>query len=297
MGNPKIRSVTAFRINNSILGGGEGHSERSRAYYYEFDENGNRVHEISYSDDEPEQEIKRVFNDGHLMNEEIHFITDDMKEIVKYEYDEKGLIQKVIRSYSDGSTEVAEYSYNDGHPSRKTIKDDDGEVETEDVFVYENGKLKEHTVIEYGEVKHHVLRRHNETGEPIEEVRKTEDGRTFKVVFEPKSDGKLPDTKVYNDQGKLVEVLVYRYDEQGRLVQELVETTNKGYRKMDTRYSYDDGNRITSEETLDQNGLVRKRISRQYDEDGTLVNEHVHEENPEIGSYYDLVTEFEYTHY
>jgi hypothetical protein len=293
----KVRSVTAFRVTNSIIGSGEGTSERDKAYFYEFDEDGNRIHELSFADGEEEQEVQRVYTNGHVVNEKIIFITDEVSEEVVYDYDDKGLIRSCTRTYSDGSTEKTEFTYDGDHLIRKVLLDDDGEAETEDVFKYENGRVTEHIQKEYGEEKKRSVRKYNEKGQEIEEIRSDDEGTVLKVIFEPKENDRMPDAKVYNADGKIIEAIMYRYDESGRLLQELVETTTKGFRRLDTRYTYDDNGRLILEETLDQNGVLRKRVNRVYDDHDMVVREHQHEENPDYGSYMDLTTEYEYTFY
>jgi antitoxin component YwqK of YwqJK toxin-antitoxin module len=115
------------------------------------------------------------------------------------------------------------------------------------------------------------------------------------VIFEPKEKDKMPNAKVMNADGKVIEAIVYKYDEEGRLLQELIESTARGFKRIDTHYTYDEQGRLVIEETIDHNGVIRKRIDRMYDESGMVISEHLHEENPEYGSYYDLTTEFEYT--
>lgn len=293
-GEKKIKAVKAYRITNSILINGNGESTRDLAYFYEFDDDGNRIAEISYEEGNPEHEVKRTFENGNLVCEQITFVTDGVSEVVNNTYDDGGLIVSSVRTYSDGSNEKTEYHYQDGRLIRKVLLDDDGEIESEDNFSYENGKLKEHSVTEYGLLKSKIVRSYNEKGQEIEEIRIDEEGNALKVYFEPKDDKRLPDIKICNSDGKVVEAVVHRYDETGRLMQEIVESSMKGFKRLDTRYTYDERGFLVKEETLDKDGLMRKRILREYDEEGVLQSEQVHEENPEYGTLVNLTTEFEY---
>ncbi len=293
----KVKSVKAYRITNNILINGEGDSERSLAYFYEFDDRGNRIKEISYDEGEAEQEVTRTFDNGNLMHETVLFITDQVSEEISHVYNSDGLICESVREYSDGSKERTTFEYEGKLLVKRVLYDDDGEVEQEDTFTYENGKVKDHTQMEYGALKKKAVRTYDDKGREIEELRTDEEGNELRVVFEPKDGDKMPDAKVMNTEGKVVEAIVYKYDDQGRLLQEMIESSAKGFKRLDTRYAYDEKGYLVKEETLDRNGLLRKRILREYDDDGILLSEQIHEENPEYGTLVNLTTEFEYEYF
>lgn len=291
----KIRSVKAFRITHSLISN-RTDTEREPAYYYEFDANGNRLLEVTYNDGEEEQKTERAYANSHLTEETIHFITDEMFEKVSYVYNDEGLLVKSNREYSDGSVESAEYTYEGKNLIRKVIVNDEGDVEEEDIFSYEKDRMISHQRKEDGEITLIVKRKYDEQGNLIEEERDDrQEENHFKVLYTPAGANKAPDMKVMNSSGKVVEALAHVYDENGRLLREIMESNYKGFKRHDTSYVYDDIGRIIAEETIDQNGLVRKRVSREYDGDHIVLAEHLHEENPETGLLYDMTTEFEYT--
>jgi len=99
-----------------------------------------------------EQQTLSEYNDtGFLVREVLREPDGEILEEKTFEPDDQQRVKKEFRHYLDGTFDVLEFFYDEkGHVVRKILSDDEGEVETEEVFEYRNGLLMKETLLESG---------------------------------------------------------------------------------------------------------------------------------------------------
>jgi hypothetical protein len=91
------------------------------------------------------------------------------------------------------------------------------------------------------------------------------------IVFN--ENGKETSTVQTNPQGKLITKVDVTYDENGNV-------TRRDYKDFYSKsvfYTYNDKNLVTSQELLDENGILLRKNLYEYDDEGNVIAEQTYE--------------------
>jgi antitoxin component YwqK of YwqJK toxin-antitoxin module len=265
-----IKSETIYRVHH--LPGEEIDFEQEledKQSYREFDESGRLLLEIAYTQDgDVADKVEHRYDKAGRLMETLVYGEDDevleRKELVWSDHD------KVIREfthYLDGSADTHDYFYDDsGNITGIEVKDDEGEMEFSERFVYEEDKV----------IK--VERRNGEDELTFSQedtyvngvittrkIWSSEETEPFTMIYQFNAAGHREQESRYNSRDQLIERNIFEEDEQGRVVL-LVEENRQ--RKNSTEFSYDEKGNVIRQSEYDLNGDLNHEIFRIYNEDG-----------------------------
>lgn len=112
--------------------------------YSEFNESGNPVREIRYSNSgEFEEEYLYEYDSGGGLASERYYPEQDILAEQKIYYrDDRGRIDHVEKTYQDGSVDTLRYEYDDSdHLIRVTTTTEEGEVEQVETFTWDGDRM------------------------------------------------------------------------------------------------------------------------------------------------------------
>lgn len=228
-----------------------------------------------------EQQTDYTYNEqGFLIREVLLDADGEILEEKSFEPDDSHRVSKEHRHYADGSFDTLTFTYDqNGQLIRKVLTDDEGSIESIEVFDYADGRL----------VKEEVR---NEEDEVVRQVEYTYDADRLldkKVLHDHETGQYIRQEYAYNEKGfreailsydeddNLVERVLLDLDEKGRPVG--VEEEDKK-KKNRTSMGYDDSDHILFQEETDMNGELVSRVRRHYDEQGLLTSTEVEVRNP-----------------
>ncbi|MFM2206223.1 MAG: hypothetical protein RL213_198 [Bacteroidota bacterium] len=248
------------------------------SFVAEMDEEGRVVRESKF-DAVGELEEKNEFRyspGGKLVEHVLLFAVEDVTERRVLRRDEKDLLLEELKMYGDDTGERTTYSYDpDGKPLEIVHYDEEGELDHREEVLY------------------------TEAGEPSERKRYDKSNRLVAEVKYLKSDVLTVEQKDYSEEGKLLSVSIIRYDAAGNEVSyeqstpdgklisavystydergNALERVYKDFYSKTVRSSYDESNRLLSQELFDGSGLLLRKNLYDYDENGRLAAEQVFE--------------------
>lgn len=265
MQNKKIQKQSTFRshhkLNNKselILG------EKSLINERMFDSDANRISEISYVNDEIEQENYYRYENNLCVEEKTIHTLDNLSEITFYTYYDSKLIEQQIKKYEYGN-EITNYKYEGQNLISKEVCDENGTIESSEKFYYENDIMIRYENMVENEL---VLKREIqlENGIPKEEKQwSKENDRTLTIKYTQWVKNLDPSYTVYNTDGKVLERVVRNYNSDNLIIEEIAETTNYGYSKLKTVYEYNEQKLLVKSETTNANGDVVSRTENLYE--------------------------------
>ena len=233
-----------------------------------YDEFGNLIKEITYNPPGiVDQTIESKYDDQDRMIEEICFDGDhELLEKTLFEWDAEGKKTKEEKHYLDGSFDITNFIYNsDANLIERIQRDDEGEVESKEVFIYQDKYLIEH--LKYGENEELENKKtfsfkegklsaeiHWDIIEQIEtrkEYRFTTDGNVEKELY-------------YNSKGDLVKKTEYLKYNNHNVVEFMEEDA---YHKNTTKLAYNENNNIILQEQINAAEEINHRIERIFDQD------------------------------
>lgn len=222
-----------------------------------FDHFGNEIGKMVYSYNE----------DSHLIAEETFDEFGNLEEKQTFKRDEKGKLLQSFIHYLDESVDMVDYAYNEnGRLIRKTVTNDDGEIESEDRFEYEADRLVLEVSVEQGEtIKKHEFS-YSDTDKPTEAKIRNQD-ETYRLVNDYDEHGNLVKTLKYDADDNLVEKHQMRYDAENQLVEKTEEDQMK---KNTISFVYDDKGLAVGQTETNSGGAMNHQVERDYDEDGRV---------------------------
>jgi len=266
---------------------------------YDHDSEGNLIQEISFTQaGEREQVASYTYdNKGMLASEKFIQEGDDFSEWREYVRDEQGNVVQEIHHFLDGSCDLVNYSYNEsGKLLKKSYTNDDGDLEREETFLYENEKLIEDKVVSFSgdilDIQSYTYHE-NATISSHEQQTLEEDGTVKFSSFYDESGNKIK-TLRYNTKGHLVEISKMFYDENNSLLRVEEETQAK---KSVVDYELLENKQFLKQTEKDEEGNVISSVSRRFDEEGRVLESMVFSEASPYQAAQDYSLRYEYEFY
>ncbi len=281
MEKPKIKTFKIFRQERS-------NEDKTLQLQRELDEKGNKLSELSYSEDGELMEEKywEYDSNGALIADKCIFIEEEVTEVVKYLYDEQGKLTLTHKSYGEaGDADSTYYIYNDGGKLiEKRTESSEGEVEHKEEMKYDGENLIQQIVYNYdGTIMEKSSFTYNEKGELLEELRYTsERNQELKILYDYPLVGKSPDTTVYNSKGNIVQRTRNSFDDKQRIVKEVIETVDLTVKKFTSLYAYDSVDNLIEVKLVDKNENLLSKIEYKHN-NFNLLSEEIHFEVVEEG--------------
>lgn len=196
-----------------------------------------------------------------------HYFADELSEEVEITYNDSGKPVKEVITFLDGSKTENLYRYNDaGKLEKKEVKDEEGGMEMEETFEYEDGELVRHAKYNSEGVltdEYKFIYREEDGKKVLSEELEEHplDGVQFRTVH--RKDGSV----TYDKKGGIYSSIKKVLDEKGREAENHVKTLN---RQVSIFYRYDEKDQLVGEER--QNGGMTNFISRKiYNNEGKLL--------------------------
>jgi hypothetical protein len=218
----------------------------------DFNENGLLTVEVNY-DEGGAIDSKRIFeldDNGTILVQMNYERQNDLIERTEFFDDDDAIQYRSEITTASGAKSIHEYHYNQlGNADKITIKNDDGEIEGYELFLF------------------------NENDQVREEIRlNQEHDIEFRKVLEY-SDHKLLTAEKYFDRDLLIRTTAYEYNERN-LVYRRTDFDHRTEGQTVNQYSYDlAGNQIL-DETFQNDKLTFKNYCL-YDENNNLIEERV----------------------
>jgi hypothetical protein len=264
-----------------------------------FDKKNNKIKEIILSEEGDEEQIiyYNYDDEGKIISEKHHFLFDEIEEETEFLY-EQGLLIEKKKKYSYGSVETTVYKYNsDKLPISILVLDEDGQEEESEFFEYEGKNLihylKQNALI--GK-ETEVWCKFDEKNRLIEEQRWSHtDFRTLTTLYDYTNNEDEPQIKIKNDKGTIIEAHIKEFNERKQLVKHEIQLVNNGLKTFITSYEYNDLDKISFLETVNQNGIKERSVIAHYDEKGLLISEIKSEYEVAISNINTFTLNYEYT--
>ena len=264
-----------------------------------FDEKSNKIKEVILSEEgDIEQIIEFEYNDqAKLITETHHFLFDDIHEKTSFKYENDLLIER-LKEYSYGSIETTHFNYNQDKLITAIITtDEDGEEEESEVFEYDGKNLvhqmKKNALIG---LESEIWYKYDEKNRIIEEKKWSQnDLKTYTLLYNYAKDEQEPDIKIMNDKGAVVEAHIKTFNQKKQVIKHEIQSANNGLKTLITSYDYDDNDKVTFIETINQKGITERSVLTNYDEQGLLISEIKSEYEVAISAINTFTLKYEYT--
>lgn len=245
----------------------------------EMDSTGNILMESKF-DNEGELEERNSYTYSALGKLEEHvllYAIDDVTERRVLKRNEKGHLLEEVKYYGDDAGEKIEYSY-DGKENISEIKrfDEEGDFDSKEEMKYdESGSLIERIRTDKnGAVIERLTFLQNSDSNEIEELEFHPDGKVkSKTVVRLNEKGKEVSSVQTTPDGKLIAAITTAYDERGNVL----ERHYKDFYSKSMRYTYDEQDRMLTQELFDGSGMLLKKNIYEYDEAGNIITEQTFE--------------------
>lgn|GEM_PF-804193 len=240
--------------------------------YRKFDESGNLVSEIAYSQDGSitDKIEYRYDQSGLLVETQVYGEDDEVLERKEVVRDNDGKIVRELTHYMDGSTDIQEYFYKDGKVLiGMEVKDDEGELEYAEKYFYEGDQMMK--VERWDTGQELVFSQEDSYKNGLITNRKiwsSEEEEPYTIVIDFNETGKRVQELRYDSNDQLVERNNFEEDENGHVVR-IVEENRQ--RKNTTEFTYDDKGNVLHQAESDLNGELNHEVMRVYNPDGDLI--------------------------
>jgi len=295
-----IESIKITRVAAKSGFNGQEPEETSFLFLEQyFDKKYNKVKEIILSEEGDEEQIIIYLydNEGRLIEEKHHFLFDDIEEVSNYTYENNLLVEKKT-AYSYGSVELTQWTYNENKlPLSIVVLDDEGGEEEREIFEYE-GKNLSHYLKQNALIGKdtELWMQYDEKDRLIEEKRWSQSNlKTYITRYDYSKNENEPDIKVMNDKGAVIEAHIKYFNEKNQMIKHEIQHVNNGLRTLVTTYQYNDLDKITFLETINQSGVKERSVIANYDENGLLQSEIKSEYEVAIGNINTFTLNYEYT--
>ena len=239
--------------------------------YLKMDGQGNIIEDKTFDSEENiENFIKRIFNDDNKLMEESFFdgFDDQPYETRQFTYDEKGILSSGKINYMEDEVEQ-QYTYSpEGKLLQKIVVYSDGTSYIENEYEWEQDNLMKLTENDEGDPVSTKKMTYNEQGQIIElstEEYLNKDHQTEKYEY----DGdKLTKQSIFNYRGDLMTTVKNRYEGE-LLVEKTMENSVQFFKHL---YKYDEQGRKIQESVLNRDDLVLTDYLTKYDDNGLKLN-------------------------
>ncbi len=273
----KIKSTSIYRYNYIIqnINADEVDLEEYLFQYFEYDTKGNETLEVNYTPDGVVQDkTEKQYDDAGRFTEQKYYDGEDLlAEHLSFERDEQGKILKEYLHYLDGSKDTTTYEYDqDGKLVSKILRDDEAQVEQEEVFAYEGGQRVLYENYEGGELVKKEESGFDEAGNLVSTHVTDHELEDFYRLEHEYEDGKRIRSFRYDEGNKLIEKLEFRYEQEN--VKLVVQQSPVG--KVVQQFEHDEKGNVLKQEEFNKDNQLNNSIERTYDEDGNLLEEKVY---------------------
>lgn len=263
-----------------------------------YDVAGHLVEEKSFNrDGEQGEHNEYVYNDqGQLTETLIYYEGNELAERHAFTYGDDGklLTEKIL--YQESYADYVYFTYDsNGNLIERRHADEDGEVESQQKYVYDGPRLMQETSLgSEGEMLADIRYEYDENGRLVKSYHKgREDHEEYSMVYEYDEAGNRDCVERYNKDGQIMARTTMTHDAKGNVVESFDEDTAKS---STTKYQYDEKDHNILEEDFNEKEELNYRIERIYDDAGELIESLVymdrHDQGPD--QYYSVRVEFEY---
>ena len=284
-----MKTIKGIRVNSAFVNQ-DGDTEHDfLSLLTQFDDKGNVVEEISYSEaDVIESKSSFIYDhDGHLLEETTWLDEEEISDKKKYTYNEEGKIRWIEIEYSDGSQSKHAIEYSD-KLIKLTITDENGQFDGSEIRKFnENGQIIELTRIDSdGQTEQRFISEYDEKQNLISNIEFDRDGdiRVKRRYEYDEKNRRITDTG-YNLSDEINYSKTYTYNDADQLEQETVddytiiyEYDEKGKDTRQITYKNEEIESIKLFRYTDD-GLLDEEISVHAGEEYTLVPQLLHEED------------------
>ena len=102
--------------------------------------------------------------------------------------------------------------------------------------------------------------------------------KELKILYDFVLPNKIPDTTVYNKEGKIVQRSRHTFNDKQQLVKEITETVQGGIQKFETTYLYDENNNVVESKLVDKNENLISKIVYKHSNHNLPIEEIHYEE-------------------
>lgn len=298
----KIKSISKFITTYNLTTTYDDTVEETKRFlsYIEYDMNGNTCCDKTYNEEGIcENYCKRVYNENHQMAEEYLF---EMEEDIPYEsrknkFDENGFLIESEVNYLEEKV-LEKFSYNkNGNLIEKTIVYPDGYSYIENKYSWKNDLLVEECDFQ------------DEDSMSIRKIYMYDEKNRLVALEEHdfNQDNKITENYEYNDFGMTQQTVLnfkgeimikrnFTYDENGLMLERIVETPSQFIRYI---FEYDENNLLVKESRLNKDELILTLKEISYNEDKEEIEANVYsrnivENNDELMLIETYTTEFDY---
>ncbi len=232
---------------------------------------------------ELEEENTYKYNDaGKLISHILYYATEDVTEKRILERNEKGDLLCEVKMYGDDEGEKTEYKYDEkGNIIAIVQYDEEGTfISKEEIKYNESGNVTDRVQFD-ADGKTTGRNAYNYNGDKeIEEIEyDAKENLISKTLAKFNEAGKETTSTQTNAQGKLISSVLNVFDDHGNVIEKIF----KDFYSKNIRYAYDDQNRMIGQEIFDSNGLLLRRNTFAYDDEGNVTEEQTYEMDPSRG--------------
>ena len=241
----------------------------------EFDSEGKLLSEMKYqANGELEEENNYKYDvNGKLVEHHFFYAMDDARETVVMTRNEKGKLISEVKFYGTDQGARIEFEYdNEDRVIGILNYDDDSDFVSKETILYnEKGAVVSRTSIGVDDKIVSDVKFNYKSETEIEELSYDATVKlisTTTTTFDDK--GRELTNIEKNVQGKLISSLQNIFDERGNVAEKIF----KDFYNKRVKNQYDELDRLIVQEIFDTTGMVVKRNSFEYDEEGNVTNEH-----------------------
>lgn len=238
----------------------------------DFDADGVKVYSCEYD------------QAGNMVREAEYGPDGELDWICVYVFDAAGrMTEETV--YTDGNVVEGRTtrSYNAEGQLAEVVEygDDGSEIEYRTLYAYENGRLSEETRIdeESGKKSGFCRHKYDGAGRRVETVEyDIDEAPVTKVVYKYNENGALVEEAVYSCEDgpeELDSAIIYVYDDRGRLIERMIKNDEMVFDKVG--YKYDERDNIVEENFFERDDIddegYSTRVAYEYDERDNIVKE------------------------
>ncbi len=292
-----IKSITSYREDYLLKNAQTDKidTKKFKLSYTEYNKQDKIIEDIRYNQDGSiEQMYKYRYDDkGQMIEETLSYSEDETAEKRTFELDDKGLVKKEFRPYLDGSVDTLVYNYDsENNLIEKTIIDSDNDIDSKEVFEYNNKKLTKESAYEGTDnlISYNIYK-YDEAGNRVETIKwEAEDNKKIKIVDCFNEKGSRTKSLVYNSLNQLISKTIF-IEENDKIIQIIEENQ---YKKDTTNIIYDKKGNIIEEKEYNIKNQLNHKVTKEYNDNNDIIESAVFIDRHEQGINQDYVVRYEY---
>lgn len=295
----KIKSIKKFTSHSKKLSFGGGEEQEYLSSHSVFNAEGWLLEEWKSEEESGKEHHRFEYNpQGQLLLHLMEMTDDGISETMQYTRDERGRIVSERKFYGDDPGEEIVFTYLEHDQPVKIQKSDaDGEFESLEILTYdERQRLVEHTRLDIDQQPEEVTKIvYSDAGLPVEKNVFDSEGRPVSsIAIAYNEGGDVVRITERNETGKIVSDIVSVYDERRNVIERRI----RDFHSRTVRFKYDEQDRCTEEEVLDEHGNLTRKNSFEYDENNQLIGESsFYPDSMRGGNFSDSHSRYEYEYW